>query len=434
MSVTSQNLINADTPGYSRQRVNTSPVGMQMPQRHAGLGVNITSISRLRNEMNEVMLNKSRQNMGYMQGKSKVLEQLEATMTTDSGGDLDLRIGRLFDVFSDLSSNPQDMSVRNNIISEATQLTAKLSELDRSIQRTSDLVRDSVGHSVTRVNHLLSDLAALNNAIKYGEATKNPDNTSLDIQVQKLAELSEQVDFDSQVTANGTVEIRIGGVLVLHEDQVSTIKTEIDEINKTYRLRLNNGKTLQVNGGKLGAELEMYQQVIPDNRKMLDEIAATLVEQFNDLHFQGFGLDGTGGRAFFDPVNTTATSIQVNPDLVANQNLIAASSAADEPGSGDIAAQIADLRNEKVVSGRKLIDYTVDLISRPGSELSELRNQIESADSEIHMLELQQEQEAGVSIDEELTLLIQYQNAYQGAARVMVAAQEMYDTLLSITR
>jgi len=59
---------------------------------------------------------------------------------------------------------------------------------------------------------------------------------------------------------------------------------------------------------------------------------------------------------------------------------------------------------------------------------------MEARESEIHMLEVQQEQEAGVNVDEELSLLINYQNAYQGAARVMRVAQEMYDTLLSITR
>src|SRR5690606_9160987 len=107
---------------------------------------------------------------------------------------------RLFDVFSDLSSNPQDMSVRNNIITEATQLTVKLKELDRSINRTSDLVRDSVTHSVAQINNLLKDLAALNNAIKYGQASGQPDHTSLDIQVRKLEQLSELVDFDTHIT------------------------------------------------------------------------------------------------------------------------------------------------------------------------------------------------------------------------------------------
>jgi flagellar hook-associated protein 1 FlgK len=107
---------------------------------------------------------------------------------------------------------------------------------------------------------------------------------------------------------------------------------------------------------------------------------------------------------------------------------------AGEAGNGDIAGQIADIRNDNVVGGRKLVDYAVDLISTPGRNLSEVRSSMEVRDSEIAMLTAQQEREAGVNVDEELSMMIQYQNAYQGAARVMSAAQEMYDTLIGLTR
>ncbi len=80
------------------------------------------------------------------------------------------------------------------------------------------------------------------------------------------------------------------------------------------------------------------------------------------------------------------------------------------------------------------MDYSINLISSPGSKLQSLQSQIDARDSELNMLKTQQEQEAGVNIDEELSLMIQYQNAYQGAAKVMTAAQSMYDTLIGIVR
>ena len=86
------------------------------------------------------------------------------------------------------------------------------------------------------------------------------------------------------------------------------------------------------------------------------------------------------------------------------------------------------------MDGRKFSDFAIGLISEPGSELSNLRSQIDAREAEINMLKTQQEREAGVNIDEELSLMIQYQNAYQGAAKVMTAAQDMYDTLINIVR
>lgn len=369
-----------------------------------------------------------------MQEKAKILEQLEASMASDSGGDLDLRIGKMFDLFSELSSEPQDFSVRNSIVSEAAQLADKFGDMSRSIDRTSELVKDSGIKSVGSINHLLDDLAALNSSIKQAEAMGKPDHTSLDLQVKKLEELSEMIDFDSQKSANGSLEIRIGGIKVLNEDQVTHLKSEINDVDKNFRLRLENGKVIHASGGKLGSEIDMYENDIPKTKARLDLIAATMVEEFNAIHRNGFGLDNGTGRDFFNPANTTAQSIEISQIIKDNVEYIAASSAADEAGNGDIASEIADLRNQNIIEGRKLVDYSVDLISTPGRKLTEVNSKMEALDSEIQMLNTQQEQEAGVNIDEELSLLIQYQNAYQGAARVMSAAQEMYDTLLTLTR
>lgn len=438
LSVTSNNIINADTPGYSRQRVDKEAIGQQMTGYHAGLGVNITSVTRLRNEMTDQVLNEKKQDMGYMQGKARVFEQLEATMASDSGGDLDLRVGRLFDAFSELSSDPQDISVRNNLITEAQQLTNKFGDMSRNIDRTSQLVQDSAIKSVDSVNRLLSDLAGLNSSIQQGEVKGQPDHTSLDIRVKKLKDLSELVNFDSQVTDNGALELRIGGVTVLDESGAVKIKPEIDDTNKSFLLRVESGKTIEATGGKLGAQVEMYTEEIPDIKKNLDKMASTLVTEFNKLHTSGYGLVDNTVRNFFDPSKTTAADIQVNQVLVDDSRNIAASTVAGEAGNGELAAQFADMRNQALIGNNgkshKLVDFAVDLISKPGSKLADLNSSIETRDSEISMLEAQQEREAGVNVDEELSLMIKYQNSYQGAAKVMAAAQQMYDTLISIVR
>ncbi|MCC5913840.1 MAG: flagellar hook-associated protein FlgK [Balneolaceae bacterium] len=432
LSVTSNNVINADTPGYSRQRVDKSPIGMQLTGYHAGLGVNIDSVTRLRNEMTDVLINEKKQDMGYLSEKARIYEQLEAGMASDSMGDLDLRIGRLFDTFSELSADPQDFSVRNNVITEAIQLTDKLADTDRNLDRSSQQVKESAVKSVDSINNILRDLNTLNSAIKNGAAKGQPDHSSLDLQVKKLDELSELTNFEQQVSETGALEIRINGIKVLDENKATHIKPEINDVDKNFRLRLDNGKVINVTSGKLGAEIEMYEKEIPELKNRLDQIAETLVNEFNAIHSSGYGLEDNTARNFFNPDATTASDIKVNDFLITNQQHIAASTVPGEAGNGNIAADLADLRNEILVGGRKLVDFSVDLISTPGSLLSSVRSEVEARDSEINMLEIQQERESGVNIDEELSLMIQYQNAYQGSARVMQAAQQMYDTLISI--
>lgn len=434
LSVTANNVINADTPGFSRQRVDKASIGQQLPGFHAGLGVNVTGITRLRDELVDVQLNDKRHEMGYMQEKMKILEQMETSVASDSGGDLDVRIGRLFDAFSELSNDPQDFSVRNNLVGEATQVAEKMGDMNRNLDRTSDITRQSVTDTITRVNGLLQDLSNLNKPITSSQALDRPDNASLDMQVQKLEELSELVDIETMTAENGSLEIRIGGVQVVSEDSFRKIKPDNDDVAKTYGLRLENGTELNPEGGRLAAGIEMYEEAVPDMKERLDQIAETLVTEVNDIHSQGYGLEDGNARDFFDPDFTTAADIRVDEEIQNNHQHIAASSVEGEAGNSDNAAAMAELRNERLIDGRKLIDYSVDLISNPGGNLSRLRSTAETRESEIRMLEVQQEREAGVNVDEELSKMIQYQNAYQGAARVMSSAQQMYDTLIGLVR
>ncbi|SHG13820.1 flagellar hook-associated protein FlgK [Fodinibius roseus] len=438
MSVTSNNIVNADTPGYSRQRVEKSPDGMQMDGYHAGLGVNIDDVSRLRDGMNDVLLNKKKQDMGYLEKKAELYEKLEASVVSDYGEDLDSQVGGLFDNFSELASNPQDVSVRNNLINESQQLTSKLREMSRSTDETSNLVQNFAGKTLDSINSLLGTINELNYSIKQSEAKGQPDHSSLDIRVAKLNELSELVDFESQVTDTGAVQIEIGGRKVLDEDQAYHLKAEVDDVNKKFRLRLENGYVVEPDGGKIGAEIEMYQEGIPEMKEKLNNIASTIVSEVNNIHSSGYGLEDNTQRAFFNPAGTTAEDIELNQALIDNPNHIGASDTAGEAGNGEVASRIADLRNEKIIGdagdNQRLSEYTVGFISKPGEELSRLNSTIEARDSEIQMLKSQQEQTAGVNIDEELSRMIKFQNSYQGAAKVMNSAQQMYDTLISIVR
>jgi flagellar hook-associated protein 1 len=434
LSVTANNVINANTPGYSRQRVEKEPVGQALRGLHAGLGVNITTITRLRNDLIDTQLGQKRQEMGYMQEKIKLFEQLETAVASDSGGDLDVHIGRLFDNFSELSNDPQDFSVRNNLVGEAIQLTEKLGDMRRSLDLVSDVTRDSVVNTTDKINEILADLANLNKSITVSDAMSRPDHASLDIQVRKLEELAELVDIETMTSKNGGLEVRIGGVQVLHQDTFRKIIPHNDDVAKTFDLRLENGTPVSPGGGRLAAAIDVYEQEVPDMKERLNLIAETLVTEFNALHRNGFGLSDDESRDFFDPGFTAAHNMRVNQEILDNHSNIAASSVPGEAGNGDVASAIANLRNQSILNGRKPVDYAVNLISAPGANLSQLRMASEARESEIRMLEVQQEREAGVNVDEELSLMIQYQNAYQGAARVMASAQQMYDTLISLVR
>jgi flagellar hook-associated protein 1 FlgK len=432
LTVTSNNIVNADTPGYTRQRVDKMPVGLNTGMTSIGLGVNISTATRLRNDMNDVLTNQKRQEFGFMSYKNQVYERLQATMTTDSGGDLDVRISRFFDMFSELANDPQDISVRNSLLSEAQQLTSKFMNIDQTLSDTNELIADTAQTTITNINKLLRDIQALNESVVQSNHRGSPDPTSMDIRVRKLEELAQLVDFTQMNSDSGAIEIRIGGIRVLDDENILELRSEVSPNDQQFKVRVAGGTIVDVNGGELGAQLDMYTNNIPEFRAKLDELANTLVTEINSIHSSGFGLTDAVGRDFFVASGNTAGTITINPDLISNPDNIAASTLSGEAGNGELAAQINELRNAGLINGRKIVDQTIEIISTPGSEVYSLASQMETNEAEIAMLQTQQERQSGVNIDEELANMIQFQNAYQGSARVMETARNLYDTLLGI--
>lgn len=432
LTVTSNNIVNADTKGYTRQRVDKTPIGLNTGVGTVGLGVNISTANRLRNDMNDTLTNQKRQEFGFMSYKNQVYEQLQATMTTDSGGDLDVRISQFFDLFSELANDPQDISVRNSLISEAQQLTSKFGNIDQTLTDTRDLIADTAKTTISDINSILRDVKALNTSIVQSSVQGMPDSTSLDIRVRKLEELAQLVDFTQMNANSGAVELRIGGIRVLDDEYNLELISEISPDDGQFKIKVPGGTIIDINGGELGAQLDMYSKDIPALRSNFDAIANTLVSEVNAIHSAGFGLNDDMSRNFFVSDGNSAGSIKLNPNLISNPENIAASNISGEAGNGELASQITELRNAGLINGRKLVDYTIEIISTPGSEIYGLTSQMETKEAEIAMLQTQQERQSGVNIDEELANMIQFQNAYQGSARVMNTARELYDTLLSI--
>ena len=284
LTVTSNNIVNADSPGYTRQRVDKMPVGLNTGMTSIGLGVNISTATRLRNDMNDVLTNQKRQEFGFMNYKSQVYERLQATMTTDSGGDLDVRISRFFDMFSELANDPQDISVRNSLISEAQQLTSKFMNIDQSLSDTGELVADTALTTITDINNLLRDIQALNESVVQSTHRGAVDSTSLDIRVKKLEELAQLVDFTQMNANSGAVEIRIGGIRVLDDEHILELRSEVSPNDQQFKVRAAGGTIIDIKGGELGAQIDMYTNNIPDFRSKLDELANTLVTEINSIH------------------------------------------------------------------------------------------------------------------------------------------------------
>lgn len=432
MRTTSHNIANANTPGYTRQRSELSAEVLRQNGFTIGQGVSVEQIQRLRNDLTDKQIMMKDHELGDLNERSRIFKQIESVMVTSTGDDLDKSLSDFFNSFSELSNNPQDSNLRNIVVSKAQSLTDKFSNTAEGLAEIKDQVFSSAQTKVDKVNSLLQNLADVNSDIARAEATGRPDLNSKDQQTELLKKLSELVTVDTKFNGDGTVEARIGGIVVLNDQEVSKISAESGPGSNAFRLRLDNGKLLDPGKGALSADIHMFEKGIPDMQQKLDKIASSVVTQVNAVHSGGYGLNDSVSRNFFNPANTSADSMSLNPNIVSNPDHIAASSVPGEAGNNDNALLISDLRNLSLLDGKTLNNNVVEMMSKPGLKLNELDKNISSKESAKQLLVNQQQSEAGVNVDEELSNLIKYQNAYQASAKVLNTGQRMYDTLLGI--
>ena len=180
--------------------------------------------------------------------------------------------------------------------------------------------------------------------------------------------------------------------------------------------------------------LDARDRVIPDQLGALNNLAFNLAAQVNSLHNTGYGLNNATGLDFFTPFTSTnyALEISVSSDMD-DLNNIAASTTADSPGNGNLAVQLANLREATVMNGNTttMNAYYTGKVGELGSEVSNASRRAEDRKTVADSLNTLRESASGVSLDEEAADLVKYQRAYQASTRMLTAFDDMMDRVIN---
>ncbi len=443
MNVAGQNVANADTDGYHRRRVTLSPVnyagrGVYSPGaglRATGGGVDVATYERIRDRLLANAAWEARSSLGFADEQQRVLSSLESLFPVDTGS-LHDQLGAFWDAWSDLADNPLGTAERQSLSSLAQTLAASLNGLDDDISLLQENTTSALTETVNLINEKLAQIGALNETITVARNTGSPDLSAEDARDQLVGELAELIptrvqedeNFGYVVSLNGMTMVQGGTTMALSVD--TTTPPPVVSIGDTG-VAVPYGTS---SDGKLGGQLSVLAGDLPAARTALNDLAEALVTRLNALHQTGYGLDGSTGNDFFDPAGVTAGSIQVSAAVLADPNVIAASGDPAAPGDNAVALALADLRNTDVLNGGNatMEEFAIDLLSSIGGAVASASSQAESQTAVIDHLQALESGVTGVSIDEEMTSLIQLQQAFSATARVLDAAQQMFDTLLAL--
>ena len=433
MDVTAHNIANANTPGYTRQKLMLTPETAQWgPLYSIGRGVTATGIQRTRDQFYDSSFRADSGAMGRSGTLYDYMGRIEATLGEPSSTGLSSAMDSVFRAFSDLAGDPSSSPNRELVRQSAGRMTQQLRSLAGTISSVRQGALEDMRLQVDQTNQLASQVSDLNGRIL---ALGGPSRTASDLMDQRdvlIDQLSQLMDIQVMNRADGTVAVQAGNQMLV--DGKRSTPLAVATVGAGFGLVTQSGGiSVNARGGSLQALVELTQTELPAVQAQLDQLASALVTEFNALHSAGYTLNGSTGVNFFDPTGVTASTISLSASVQASSDNIAAAGLS-APGDGSVAASLAALATTGVGSlgGRSLREFFVGFASGVGIDVKSARQDFEAELILVERADQARQAVGGVSIDEEMVNLISQQQAYQAAARLIAVADEMMQDLMRI--
>jgi len=338
LDTTAHNIANANTPGYSRQRAEMNTFyPIAQPGLHQGgkagqlgTGVHVTEISQMRDYFLDQQMRSELSRKGTWDGEKEILARIETFLNEPSDEGLAATFAQFFKDLEALSQHPESTAQRQSVIENARMLTDSFNQVSRQLSNYREDLNDSVEARITEVNSLAERIADLNSQIvKIKGDGENP-NDLMDQRQLLTEELSELIDINVKEDNVGNWNISVGGFQLVEDDTTRTIEVYEDDNNEDmYGLRWeHNQRPVNLNSGEVEALIRGRDDYIDGFQTSLNELARTLGDEFNAIHNQGYGLDGSTGLDFFEfgeDDGNEAALIRVNEDIANNRAKFAAS-------------------------------------------------------------------------------------------------------------
>ncbi len=434
LNTTGQNIANANTEGYSRKvtnfeaSVNYLGGGLQI-----GSGVTVNEVTRVRNRFIDSQLSLQRQTLSYwstMESKHLLIEQIY-----EEPGETGLSsiMNSFFESWSELANAPENSSLRENVIYQGDALVKKFNSLNERLTDMENELTDEISDEIEKFNDYAQQITEINSKLLYVDKRSGSYSSLLDNRDVLLEKMNEIADITIQENDDGQVNLSLNGKVFLqktHFIQLDSSKIDGDMAEMNW----SDGTTsATAQGGKLGALIDLRENIIPENIEKLDNLASAIVDTINTQHKAGYGYDGSTGVVFFDVNSVDANTIALNSSLYTNNQLLATSSDG-EAGSGGNALLMSQLQDSKVLADNTatFTDYYSEIVATEGNRREEAITLYEGQEIFTDNLYSYQQSITGVSLDEEMTDLLKYQRSYQAASKLITLADEISETLINM--
>lgn len=438
VTITGQNIANVNTPGYTRQQVKLPPIGTNL--QPGGNEIGPDGLRAIRDRFVEARLNTETGLTGRLQARRDALAPVDAVFNdANTNGGIQAGLTGFFGAFRELEANPTSVPLRAvvgakaEVLADSFQVTrGRLTE----IRSNNDA---AYGNGVDQVNILTEQVADLNRQVAIAENIGENASGLRDQRGELVRQLAELTG--GRATEAGslvTFQLADGKSLVVGTQafKLGTQSTPPDGLTEATL----DGQTANFSSGKLKGLQEAITE-ITGQITSLDELAASVADRVNTLHTSGSDLDGNAGTDVFLANGggaITAANIEFNSALKTNPRLIVTRAAGAGTGDATVARSLAGLLQDQTsVIGTQtgsFESFYAELVTQAGQGVQIAEDALSTQQLILAQAQAQRDSVSGVSLDEEAVNLLQYQKAYEAAARFLKVADEMTLTILSLAQ
>jgi flagellar hook-associated protein 1 FlgK len=467
---TGHNISNANTDGYSRQRVNFETMNpfpsasrnrQQIPGQ-MGTGVQIGTVERVRSSFLDYQFRVENSKSGYWDTKAATLSRMEELINEPSEVGLAETMDQFWQSLQDLAVSPDNPGARSVVVERGHAVAETFNYLSKSLYTMRSDVQSQTDITVKDANALLRQINGMNKQVKQLESHDYIPNDLYDERDRLIDELSSMINIKVtyEKSDEGAPAIAEGLVKIVVVDSsgksmgVSLVNPTTGKVNE-ISIEYGNNDTAAVTSlaadgvsiidanGSLTGLIESYGYetngrvlgAYTDMLKDLNQMAGTFGEAFNKVHNVGYDLNGNQGIDFFKFSDLDAAdSIMVNPELLGNAEKLAASTIANNIGNGENAKHLTDVFDKKLDglgTNTSVIDFYQSMIGELGVRSQEANRMTKNTSVLCSQVDNKRMSVSAVSLDEEMANMIKFQHAYNAAARSMTVVDEMIDRIIN---
>jgi len=489
LDIVGNNLANTNTAGYTRQRVERTPVSQSTFSTRvvsnrvglAGQGVEALGVSQMRDAFLDKCFRDEYSKASYHGQAANILSSIQSTLTdgndiTSSSG-IQGAIEQLYSGLNQFINEPTLDSGANIVMSAFKNICQVLNQLDEQLQVVANQQIEDLKSSVSRVNEISSAIAHLNETISKDAASLNTgenehfqSNELLDQRNLLLDELSGYGDIKVTELSNGTINVELGGHKVVNGNKSDSLTVNVTGDNLVSVKWGTSGENIQLSGGSILADLhfingrgnniqnsdESAEQGIPYYRDRLSSFAYALASFANssipeyDPVTDEPKLDNMGNIIYKTLIGATTSSGAASSSVPITASNISVSTQWTQNGPGyfiynrdesieDYAQKMASTLVEDKFTFQSygesftgtFAEYNVEMLGRLGTDLQYQQGRQEASAAVADDFLERRDEIAGVSQDEEAADMLKYQKSYEAAARLMTILDEVLDVVIN---